>query len=188
MNLTVRFTGCQLFHKSSPSYRLSLGCHTAMLYRPHFSVSWLRLFLLTCQRSGTNRSVAMYMYVSVWAVEISLVFPDPPRPQVHTSTVSSTLTTPGCRIVRSFFNAFLARGSRDLFAVMSNAKMLQLEPSSCVHLLSKAQQAGVWQGRYEALPCGCHCARTRWTGPHPPCRPRYKGRVVPWQWQMQQPT
>lgn len=32
---------------------------TAMPLRPHFIVSGLRLFLRTCQRSGTTRSVAM---------------------------------------------------------------------------------------------------------------------------------
>lgn len=47
-----------------------------------------------------------------------------------TSTASRTLITPGCRSVRSFFRAFLARGSWDRFAVMSKEKMLQLEPSS----------------------------------------------------------
>ncbi len=49
----------------------------------------------------------------------------------RTSTVSSTLTTPGCRSVRSFFSAFLARGSRALLAATSNENMLQFEPSSC---------------------------------------------------------
>jgi hypothetical protein len=48
-----------------------------------------------------------------------------------TSTVSSSLTTPGYRSVRSFLRAFLARGSRALLAVMSKEKILQLEPSSC---------------------------------------------------------
>lgn len=33
--------------------------HTAMLYSPHFSVSGLRLFRLTCHLRGTSRSVAM---------------------------------------------------------------------------------------------------------------------------------
>lgn len=49
---------------------------------------------------------------------------------VGTSTVSSTLITPGCRKVRSFLRAFLARGSRDLLAVISKENMLQFEPSS----------------------------------------------------------
>lgn len=52
--------------------------------------------------------------------------------QVRTSTVSRTLITPGCRRVRSFFRAFLARGRVDLFAAMSKEKMLQLLPSSCI--------------------------------------------------------
>lgn len=34
-------------------------------------------------------------------------------------------------MVRSFFSAFFASGSRDLLAVMSKEKMLQFEPSSC---------------------------------------------------------
>lgn len=48
-----------------------------------------------------------------------------------TSTVSSTLITPGCRKVRSFLRAFFARGKRARLAVMSKEKMLQLDPSSC---------------------------------------------------------
>lgn len=51
-------------------------------------------------------------------------------PLLHTSTVSSTFITPGCLSVRSFLTAFRARGSRDLLALMSKEKMLQLEPSS----------------------------------------------------------
>lgn len=38
--------------------------------------------------------------------------------------------TPGCRRVRSFFSAFLASGSDDLFAAMSKENILQLLPSS----------------------------------------------------------
>lgn len=34
-------------------------CRTATLYMPHFVVSGLRLFRLTCHRKGTSRSVAM---------------------------------------------------------------------------------------------------------------------------------
>jgi hypothetical protein len=49
---------------------------------------------------------------------------------VRTSTVSKTLITPGWRRVLNFLRAFLARGSRDLFAVMSKEKMLQVDPSS----------------------------------------------------------
>lgn len=45
--------------------------------------------------------------------------------------MSKTLITPGWRNVRSFFSAFFASGSRDLFAVMSKEKMLQFDPSSC---------------------------------------------------------
>jgi hypothetical protein len=39
--------------------------------------------------------------------------------------------TPGCRRVRSFFSAFLARGREDLLAAMSKENILQLLPSSC---------------------------------------------------------
>lgn len=49
---------------------------------------------------------------------------------LYTSTVSNTFITPGCRIVRSFFSAFLARGRRPLLAVISKEKMLQFDPSS----------------------------------------------------------
>src|SRR5438045_2775617 len=50
----------------------------------------------------------------------------------RTSTVSSTLITPGWRSVRSFFTAFLARGSLARLAVTSKEKMLQFEPSSFI--------------------------------------------------------
>ena len=53
-----------------------------------------------------------------------------PAGLVRTSTVSRTLITPGCRSVRSFLRAFFARGRRDRLAVISNEKMLQLDPSS----------------------------------------------------------
>lgn len=48
----------------------------------------------------------------------------------HTSTVSSTLTTPGCLMVRNFLTAFLAIGRCALFVVISKENMLQLLPSS----------------------------------------------------------
>jgi len=40
--------------------------------------------------------------------------------------------TPGWRMVRNFLRAFLARGRADRFDMMSNEKILQSEPSSCV--------------------------------------------------------
>jgi hypothetical protein len=40
------------------------------------------------------------------------------------------LITPGCRNVLDLRTAFFARGRRDLFPLMSNAKTLQAEPSS----------------------------------------------------------
>ena len=83
----------------------------ATLKRPHFTVSSLILLRLICHRRGVTRSVAMYMYVSV-------------------STLSKTLITPGCRKVRSFLTAFRASVRRDLFAITSKEKILQLEPSS----------------------------------------------------------
>jgi hypothetical protein len=49
---------------------------------------------------------------------------------LRTSTVSNTLTTPGCLRVRSFLTAFLASGRRDLLAMTSKEKILQCEPSS----------------------------------------------------------
>ena len=51
-------------------------------------------------------------------------------PPIRTSTVSRTLITPGWRRVRSFLTAFLASGSRALFAVTSKENILQFEPSS----------------------------------------------------------
>lgn len=54
-----------------------------------------------------------------------------------TSTVSSTLITPGCRKVRSFFRAFFARGNRARLAVMSKENMLQFDPSSYWHCQQK---------------------------------------------------
>lgn len=49
---------------------------------------------------------------------------------LYTSTVSNTFMTPGWRMVRIFFSAFLARGRRPLLAVISKEKILQLELSS----------------------------------------------------------
>lgn len=69
------------------------------------------------------------MYVSVWSLDSQLQCAFVVVAS-HTSTVSSTLMTPGCRNVRSFLSAFFARGSRLFFAVLSNENMLQLEPSS----------------------------------------------------------
>lgn len=46
--------------------------------------------------------------------------------------VSKTLITPGCRNVLDLRTAFFARGRRDLFALISNTKTLQAEPSSCI--------------------------------------------------------
>ena len=64
-------------------------------------------------------------------LRLSLLSSYPCRgPCVPTSCVSRTLTTPGCRRVRNFRSALRARGSRDLFAVMSKEKMLHLDPSS----------------------------------------------------------
>lgn len=43
------------------------GCmHTAILNKPHFIVSSLMLFRFMCHLNGTKRSVATYMYDSVW--------------------------------------------------------------------------------------------------------------------------
>ena len=39
---------------------------TATVYNPHFAVSSLMLFLLTCHDRGVNLSVTMYMFESVW--------------------------------------------------------------------------------------------------------------------------
>lgn len=46
--------------------------------------------------------------------------------------------TPGCRSVLNFLTAFLARGSAERLAVMSNEKMLQLEPSSYITISVQA--------------------------------------------------
>lgn len=45
---------------------------------------------------------------------------------------SITLITPGCRNVRNFLAAFLAKGSRDLLVLMSKLKTQQGEPSSYI--------------------------------------------------------
>lgn len=51
--------------------------------------------------------------------------------------VSKTLITPGCRNVLDLRTAFFARGRRDLFAWISNAKTLQIDPSSyCLRNIS----------------------------------------------------
>jgi hypothetical protein len=50
--------------------------------------------------------------------------------------------TPGCRRVRSFFSAFLASGRAALLAVMSNARILQLLPSSYKDLRRQFESPG----------------------------------------------
>lgn len=71
------------------------------------------------------------MYVSVYQASDQSQSSNDRRSETCTSTVSKTLITPGWRNVRSFFSAFFASGSRDLFAVMSKEKILQSDPSSC---------------------------------------------------------
>ena len=76
------------------------------------------------RRQPLSRNVDVGLGLSLLS---SCLFRDPCVP---TSCVSRTLTTPGCRRVRSFRSALRARGNRDLFAVMSKEKMLHLDPSS----------------------------------------------------------
>lgn len=49
---------------------------------------------------------------------------------MHTSIVSNTLMTPGCRSVLNFRTAFLAKGIADRFEAISKENMLHGEPSS----------------------------------------------------------
>lgn len=96
------------------------------------------------------------------------------------------MITPGWRKVRSFLRAFFARGSRDLFAVMSKEKMLQFEPSSCgaCQVLVRLAQGlstlciHVW----------CHCAGSIWTGRHRQRRRTNMGMQGPWRSQMRRRT
>lgn len=119
---------------------------TAMPFNPHLTVSGARPFRFICHVKGTNRSVAMYMYVSVCKIaqhaSLSRLCSSIP-----TSTVSKTLITPGCRRVRSLRRAFRARGRRDLFAVMSKEKTLHFEPSSC-HSISQYAEYVCHRGAY----------------------------------------
>ena len=103
---------------------------TAIVNKPHFSVSSLNAFLRAGHCKGTRRSVATWMYVSV----CDLVKHGSKIPDIaleYTSTVSSTFTTPGCLKVRNFRTAFLAKGSRDVLEATSKVKMLQSDLSSC---------------------------------------------------------
>jgi hypothetical protein len=108
----------------------------------------------------------------------------------RTSAVSNTLMTPGCRSVRSFFRAFLARGRADRLAETSKEKMLQFEPSSCG---AKGQPGprkhsdrnSVTRG---AILVGCRCTRSRWKGRGRPCRRRCRGTAGPWPSPRRQPT
>ena len=50
--------------------------------------------------------------------------------------MSSTFIIPGCRSVRNLRSAFLAKGRRDRFALISKEKMLHFELSSCMALAS----------------------------------------------------
>jgi hypothetical protein len=72
----------------------------------------------------------MYIAVSDYVGQNSVLSLRESYRSKHTSMVSITLIMPGCRSVLSFFTAFLARGRRDLFALMSMEKILQFEPSS----------------------------------------------------------
>ena len=56
INLIVFWT---LMLDAPPHVDQARGRHTATLYSPHFVVSGLKLFRLTCHRRGTSRSVAM---------------------------------------------------------------------------------------------------------------------------------
>ena len=72
----------------------------------------------------------MYIAVSDYVRQNSVLFLRESCMSKPTSMVSITLIMPGCRSVLSFLTAFLAKGRRDLLALMSMEKMLQLEPSS----------------------------------------------------------
>lgn len=88
--------------------------------------------------------------------------------------------------MRSFFSAFFASGSRDLFAVISKEKMLQLDPSSC-----SACQVLVRLARRLSTLCihvSCHCAGSIWTGRHRRYPRTSTGRQGPWRLQMRRRT
>ena len=93
-----------------------------------------------CHFSGMTRSVAMYRNVSVYSALVIVLAQY--QPGFRTSTVSSTLITPGCRNVRSFLSAFRARGRRALLAFMSNENILQFEPSSYSSSVITSTSAG----------------------------------------------
>lgn len=117
-----------------------------MPFNPHLIVSGARLLRFKCHVKGTNRSVAMYIYVSDCRISqhasLSRLCPSIP-----TSTVSKTLITPGCRSVRNLRRALRARGRRDLFAYMSKENTLHFEPSSC-HRISQSAEYECRKGAY----------------------------------------
>jgi hypothetical protein len=56
----------QLLDMMVTSRKIGGRMHTAMPNSPHFIVSSLMLFRFMCHLNGTRRSVATYMYDSVW--------------------------------------------------------------------------------------------------------------------------
>lgn len=113
---------CQDNFVCIPSYRDSvyaplqrLGTQALSFDMPSQRHQTLGRNVYVCVGLPLEASVAIRV---AWAVSSS------------TSTVSSTLITPGCRSVRSFLRAFLARGRRERLVVMSKEKMLQFDPSS----------------------------------------------------------
>ena len=85
--------------------------------------------------------------------------------------------TPGCRSVRSFLRAFLARGSADRLVEMSKEKMLQSEPSSYSRNVSKTIFAACRAQVVvvdEDLRVVCRCKVSRWRGRGRLCRQMYR--------------
>lgn len=101
-----------------------------------------------------------------------------------TSTVSNTLMTPGCRSVRSFFSAFFARDSCDLWAVMSKENMLQFDPSSCGPSQSIVRLPRERNMYVRCVLSSCRCRGSRSTGQHRRCLRKNMGRQDPWRLQM----
>lgn len=117
-----------------------------MPFKPHLIVSGAKLLRFICHVKGTNRSVAMYMYVSVCKIA-QHASSSRLCPSIPTSTVSKTLITPGCLRVRNLRRALRARGRRDLLADMSKENTLHLEASSC-HNISQTAEYVCCRGAY----------------------------------------
>jgi hypothetical protein len=170
--------------------RSTTGALTATLCRPHLIVSSVRLFLLICQLSGVRRSVAMYMYESVYARSVILqAAPDgsihfycvqdfhdagvSQGPELAERIASKRQPRPGCADVKGEDAAlgaiFLAYAGQPVGAS------------------GRCKRAEGQKGR-RAVRALCRCEASRWSRQCPRGRQNCIRTRALWRWPTQQPT